>query len=243
MTYNPRQEQARHLMDSLPPHSTLYLPHDDYYLQQAVLYYANCHKCDRTKTIAGSSIPTNRPFFFVDSSVDEIAKLNNFNTSVHQSGQRLAEILEEFVEQTIIFSVRDESTRGLTNETKRSLKEFGLNVDRLGYGGSYVALVRNGDILNEKINNYGPAELRAEDVNIPGIDHILSAGFAHGQKSIIKINGKNKSRNLSGMNIVILASNLKVIRSFHVETFRTDVVFPGIYKAEPIDTDANTSSN
>ena len=111
----------------------------------------------------------------------------------------------------------------------------------MGYRGSYVALIKDGEVLNEKINNDDPAELGVEEISIPGIERILSAGYDPGNESIIEVNGRNESINWRGMNIVILANNLEVIRSFPVDTSQTDIVFPGVYKAEPIDPVADAS--
>ncbi|NCC71296.1 hypothetical protein EOM09_06975, partial [bacterium] len=132
--------------------------------------------------------------------------------------------LKKNTDKIIFISVKDEASQNLSQETKDYFKQLGSGVEKLGFRGSWVAIIKNEKIIFEKINNSGNAEITLNRDNylngMPISKDIFlhSSGKDHGNQSIIKINDVDYSRKLRGINVVVTDADLNVIDLINFDT-------------------------
>lgn len=144
--------------------------------------------------------------------------------------KKLYDLIKDNQENLIIISARDEAQHGLNAKTKLKLKSIGLNLDKLAYRGSYVAVINAGNVIYEKVDNKGSVDAQNKSLNNLGINEITSAGFTYGNVSKIIYHGKDYSLNKRGLNLVIVKKDDSV-KQFNIDTFQTDLTSPLLYKA------------
>lgn len=118
------------------------------------------------------------------------------------------EDLSEFAELAnnpnyiICLSIKDDATRGLTENEYDILQGFGLNMrfaDR--YRTSLAAVIDGGSVVAQKDGNFA---LSCEYEPYANCEiQVESAGYNAGNKSSIVINGKEYSKNKRGLNVVV----------------------------------------
>ena len=119
---------------------------------------------------------------------------------------------------TVLMSVSNDSTYGMTNEDYTFMKDkLGLNLFRdCDPGGSYIAVLSDGKLLYESSSN----QVLNHTINVNGDTiNLLSSNWITSPKVSIKINGTEYSQDHLGLNIVVFdnESNL-VIDSVAFET-------------------------
>ncbi|CAM3776357.1 O-antigen ligase family protein [Marinicrinis lubricantis] len=142
----------------------------------------------------------------------------------------LENLLRSYSNQIVVLSVRDEATNKLPVEVRNLLLEMGASIDQLEYRGSYAAVITDGYVLKDEVQNSTAVEWNAE--NAPELTQIfggkafriLSAGNPHGNDSSIQLDGVEYSKNGRGVNMVIFDKQMNLIGSFHFDTFQS----PGI---------------
>ena len=111
---------------------------------------------------------------------------------------------------SIFISAKDECTNSLQDAVAENLRNLGLNTDLQGeYGCSYLAVISDGKAAEQ----CGYLELAAEGTVRDGLVRyeMLSAGNASGNRSSIKIDGTEYSRNSRGLNIAVYNNETKKI--------------------------------
>lgn len=142
----------------------------------------------------------------------------------------LEEVLTQSVDKFMILSVRDEATSGLPQAVKEKMSNMGSKISDLKYRGSYVALIKNGKIVSEVINNEGDALLSHDDipesVKLPENRSftVYSAGLHYGNNSSILVDGVEYSLNMRGINIAVFDTELQYLYSIIFDTHKSDVV-------------------
>ena len=125
----------------------------------------------------------------------------------------------------IVLSVKDEGTRKLCEGFQSTLANMGSKIAELQYRGSYLAIIHNGGLVYEKVDNdkaievHFPKDVLFEGNPLPVDLDLVSAGSAFGNASIIKVNGEERSKNRRGFNIVIFNDQGQILNSFVVDTF------------------------
>ena len=118
----------------------------------------------------------------------------------------------------ILISVRDDAAKNLPGGLKEFIKNKGGSVENLKYGGSYIAVINNGALVNELLSNHNKVVLTT---SVGGYRiNIASAGIYHGNISIIEINGMSLSPNKGGFNIVIINPETGKTLVYNYDTFR-----------------------
>ncbi|MBV1920620.1 MAG: hypothetical protein KUG73_08045 [Pseudomonadales bacterium] len=101
----------------------------------------------------------------------------------------------------VMLSVKDEGSANLTMGFKTKMMEAGsVLIEKLSYRDSYVALIVDGELIEEKLRSDSYVELGYE--NGKHDIKFFSAGYHTGDASKIEVNGVDLSPNSRGVNIV-----------------------------------------
>ena len=148
---------------------------------------------------------------------NECLKLENYD---YVTLQEYLQMIDN--DRCIVFiSVKDDAATMFNNGMKVAMAELGLQIDITGrYRYSYCAIVDEGTVIYENLNE----DLIEISGKYKEIDYsIKSAGFSCGNLSSIVINGKDYSRNMRGINIVIYDKECKkVIDAINFDTWQLD---------------------
>ena len=100
----------------------------------------------------------------------------------------------------VFFAVRDDATVNLSIEARNKMQELNLVSLPYDFQDSYLAIIVNGKVEYEKSSGKAiSTKLMVEDLTI----EMSSAGYFKGDKSSIKIRGKEQSVNSRGINVVV----------------------------------------
>jgi hypothetical protein len=132
----------------------------------------------------------------------ETLKLTDLNLS---ESATLSNLIDQFHQDLIVISVRDEATENLQPQDINYLKDkYHLHLDQLPYRGSYILVMHQGKVM-EEIFDKERIEIKGNDKLKPlGISKIISSGYNSGNFSSIKMFGSELSLNKRGMNIVLV---------------------------------------
>jgi len=136
----------------------------------------------------------------------------------------IVEFLRKYKDQTVIMVAMDEATRNLSEIVRNYLQEKNSKINSLAYRGSYISIIRKGNINLEVVNNESAAILNyASKTNLNGFIipkqlEIHSAGATFGNYSKILINGQEFSPNKRGINLVSLDDQMNVIETKNIDT-------------------------
>jgi hypothetical protein len=125
-----------------------------------------------------------------------------------------------------VITVKEEATRYLTESAKAVLRGMGSQIDRLRYGGSYLAIVYGGQLLFEQVQNENVIVLQADRGERAGpitLQKSLiarSGGLECGDVSSLLIDGQEKIFNHRGFNVAVLDERQNVVE---VASFDTHV--------------------
>jgi hypothetical protein len=134
--------------------------------------------------------------------------------------------LARVLDRTVVLIVKEEATAHLSEEFKQIMRGMGSRIDELSYGGSYLALIHEGALLFEQVQNQNEILLEAERGYQAGpllLARSLvarSGGAACGDVASLVIDGEQKIFNSRGLNMAILDGNQNVLE---VATFDTHV--------------------
>lgn len=119
------------------------------------------------------------------------------------------EYLQMLKDYSFIISVRDEASSGMNPILRNMLKNLGL-LEELKFRDSYIAFANNGAVQVEQIS-HSAIEYSTGNISVK------SAGKDCGDSSSITIGGEEFSKNLRGLNIVVMKDE-KVIDSVNFDT-------------------------
>lgn len=110
--------------------------------------------------------------------------------------------VQEMEDVTLLISVKDDASNGLTENMIHSMQDLGLQFDmRNRYRSSYIAIVENGQVLYEEVSN----DLLSYSGSIGQKKIALtSAGYTCGDVASINIDGVECAVNSRGINIVLV---------------------------------------
>ena len=118
----------------------------------------------------------------------------------------------------VLMSVKDTAAKNLPAGLREFIKDKGGSLANLKYGGSYIAVINDGVLKNELLDNNNLVKLTTSIGNYR--IKIASAGIKSGNLSFIEINGRSLSPNREGFNLVIVnPANGKTL-IYHYDTFR-----------------------
>lgn len=141
------------------------------------------------------------------------------NVIIDRDKYTLYSLIKKYLisDYAILLSVRDEASANIPKKFVRMMRKIGSNIKQLQYRGSYAAIIINGNLKIEKINNYGKVHFGYQIPNYK-ID-ISSAGLNYGNKSEIAINKIPLSTNRRGFNVVIMNLKTKKVKRYCYDTF------------------------
>src|SRR5690606_26232504 len=175
------------------------------------------------------------PHSFDRAKLQEISNIKELDTLASPEVFRQKDILvSDFIrdnkDKTIVISAKDDASKGLKNEDIKELKKLGLNLDKLEFRGSYIAVISEGKVIKELLDNEKRVEIKNDgELKNLGINKIISAGLNSGNTSIIRINGENLSLNKRGLNIVLINKEDEIYL-LNADTFKTNQLDSVIYK-------------
>jgi hypothetical protein len=174
------------------------------------------------------SLPETKSFYFLP---QDLTKVEQSGKNVDSIRSKTVNILNKYVNETVIISLKDEGSRGLSESSKAHFRELGINIDELKMRGAFAAIINNGKLVSYNIDNNAPVFLAKDKLQSLGIDEVSSAGFVGGNFSEIVIDGKNRSKQERGLNFVVRQKSGEII-SLNVDTYLTDLDTDHIYQAK-----------
>lgn len=118
---------------------------------------------------------------------------------------------------TLTVAVMDEASSQLSAEVKQWFLDHGGNLNQLTYRGSYAAIIHNGVVIAEQINNQGPASvstlIKNQQISVE------SRGLAYGNTANITLNGQPLIQPQRGLNIVGWDQQFKLAARTRFDTF------------------------
>lgn len=137
--------------------------------------------------------------FYTYKKVREIALLQlDYNFESYLT--RLKDLLSD---KTVFISASNEMSAGLSDGDKQLLRSFGIQTDFSdAYQRSFIAVIDNGVVTYEELSD-SKISYTGNTSRSGSIYYLLSSNYNTGPSSEIVINGKNYSRNGSGLNIVV----------------------------------------
>ncbi|XID91099.1 O-antigen ligase family protein [Paenibacillaceae bacterium WGS1546] len=142
-------------------------------------------------------------------------------------------ILDDFIRsysnQIIIISVKDEATANLSTGFRELLAQMGSGIKELEYRGSYAAIISDGVVIGEKIDNSSSVTIEQDEFQsvselfIGRELKVFSAGNPYGNRSSILLDGTEYSENLRGINIAVFSKELEPIAKINFDTHRSEV--------------------
>lgn len=136
-----------------------------------------------------------------------------------QEKYTLKELIEKFsgVGYVIFLSVRDDAAGKIPRDFVNHLKKIGSDIDSLKLQGSYAAVITDGKMMVEKIDN--SAKVAFEYTIGSYHANIISSGNHVGNDSIITINGTSLSPNKRGFNVIVLKLDDGSVKQYNYDTF------------------------
>lgn len=141
-----------------------------------------------------------------------------FSIPIDYKKYTINQLIEEFSAPgyAILLSVRDDGFAKIPGDFVKNMKEIGSDIDQLQFRGSYAAIIIDGKLKIEEIDNNGKVEF---EYRLPKRRiKIVSAGYECGNNSIININNLPLSINERGFNIVVLKLDDNEVKRYSFDT-------------------------
>ncbi len=142
--------------------------------------------------------------------------------AIHAKYNRVFDFIDVFKGNpnvVYLISAKDDASTGLTKQNRADVKAKGYTeLSKIGFRNSYVACVEAGKVVYEALGDKGVVSYEGEGYAV------YSAGLDAGNKSSIKINGKEHSQNKRGLNIVVYDKvTKKVLASECFDTYSNPI--------------------
>jgi len=130
----------------------------------------------------------------------------------------ISQVVKHYSElnHVILMSVKNEATSKLPGDFREFLKNKGGQIENLKYRGSYIAVINDGVLKHEILDNNQKVELTTSVGNYQ--INMTSAGLFFGNQSLIEINGTSLSPDQRGFNIVIVNPENGKALIYHYDT-------------------------
>ena len=143
----------------------------------------------------------------------------------------VANFITKNLNNTVILSVRDNAMGRFKESDINELKKVGVDLSNLKIRGAHISIIRPGHAPVNESENKGLITMLPEQHNIPHLGIVSSAGFAHGDHSVINVKGINASVNYRGINIVVIDSKGEVVSSKNFDTHTSAYRTQGLFEA------------
>lgn len=143
----------------------------------------------------------------------------------------IANYISENLDNTIIVSIRDNAMGRFKGEDIAALKDLGIDLSDVAVRGAHVSILTPDQRPINITNNKGTVSVDPEAHNIPYLGVVMSAGFSHGDHSVVNVRGVNASPNYRGLNVVIIDSKGKVLSSKNFDTHTSAYRTQGLFEA------------
>jgi len=126
----------------------------------------------------------------------------------------LQDFIDSHNDAILLISVKDDAQQSLDYDFKQWMSEKGSKINDLSFRGSYAAIIRNGKFVEEQLSDSTAVSVYFNRLEA------TSAGKNGGNFSSLKINGKEYSPNLRGINIAVVQKDtLRSVINF--DTYRS----------------------
>ncbi len=165
-------------------------------------------------------------FYVCDVRNEELAKFFPEISPLGYSDEFIS-ILENYPNEYVLVTVRDEATNGLGGELRDFLQSQQSQLNKLAYRGSYVGIWRNTKPIFEKYDDANSVtinftkESMIGDYQSPASISLSSAGVLVGDFSKNIINNVETSLNKRGLNITVVDSTGEVLLQKNIDSFIT----------------------
>ena len=122
--------------------------------------------------------------------------------------------VEQYPKATLLFSVKDDARTNLGSEFIEWMRTKGSNIQTLPYRGSYAAIMRYHQIVDEQISENETVNVELSRLKV------TSAGHNSENFSSITVDDKEYSPNKRGVNIVVMEQD-SVVRVVNFDTYRS----------------------
>ena len=151
---------------------------------------------------------------------ESFGEINQMPCENHRVNAKLtlSQVIQEHSKsgKIILMSVKGEAISKLSKTFKKLMNTKGSQIKKLKHRGSYIGIIRNGDLEEELIMNDAKAML-SKKIGKHNI-FMSSAGNKVGNQSIIKVNGVSLSSNQRGINVVVLDTGSDKALIYHYDT-------------------------
>ena len=216
------RDQIALLINKTPKGSTIFLPKT--WVDNGVRTFVE--KSGRKLITA---IPKKHTAFYYLSSTMNEAELKNYAIETVYT-DTLGSFLAKYPDALIVLSLMDDGSYSLSDTTKQYFRDHGIDIDKLKFAGSLVALIDKDKTIAWDIQNKAPTSLDPKILSKYGIQKVLSAGSHWGNTSEIIISNENYSKQHRGFNYVIRKKDGNIINGF-VDTYERDETGEGVKKA------------
>ncbi len=211
-----------YLIVHTPENSTIYLPAS--WVDKKIISYMK----ERKRNVITQPGNKKQSFYYLSDTLDE-GKIKNY-TFKPVYADTLGSMLLRFPDALIILSIMDDGSYSLSDTTKQYFRDHGIDIDKLKFAGSLVALIDKDKTIAWDIQNKAPTSLDPKLLSKYGIQKVLSAGSHWGNTSEIIISNENYSKQHRGFNYVIRKKDGNIINGF-VDTYERDETGEGVKKA------------
>ena len=139
--------------------------------------------------------------------------------------------LADFGDSTVLMAVQDEGRGGLKPEELAALTDRGIEVESLAYRGSMAAVLHGGRCVwqvlhkDSQVTASFPVGQTFKDFEVRRPMQLVSAGYLVGNRSLLKVDGRDLGFHRRGFNVVVLDAEQ---RPTHLGYFDTCIGEPGV---------------
>ena len=144
---------------------------------------------------------------------------------------RFDEFLDTRADMILVFAIRDEGSAGLTSADRAALRDIGFDESALRYRSAAAAIVDHGQVVWQTTESSKQVNLELDVGGEVGALRmkraltVLSAGFDHGNRAQLRLDGKEEGFNGRGFNVLVLSDDQELLE---VAWFDTHKGLPGV---------------
>jgi hypothetical protein len=220
---NWRLAEVERLTSSIPEGSALLIEKPNYHFEHLYNYLSSTGEIGDYKFYYDIGELTETEFYFKSQFLPEMNKNKNVTVTLHEENT-IEQTIEKYKEYTIILSVYGDGRHKLSEDTIMFMESIGSNISELKYRDSYVAVIHQETFLVEEMNSDGAISIDNNGNDVlrglfpsPSI-YIRSSGYFVGNYSSIKVDHTEVSRQQTGLNLVVLDEDGKLVHSANFNT-------------------------
>ncbi len=160
---------------------------------------------------------------FRDNEYFELTRTKRNPLEQYPTKMSLLSYLNLFSGLTVVIAAQDEATANLPAEVRQFISDRGGSISKLGFRGSYAAVLANDMPLTESLDNQGAVALTFRFNNGKEL-LVKSAGLDFGNTSSIQLNSTEYAKKSRGFNLAVFDSEGRCIHTANADTFSNDLV-------------------